>query len=206
MNLKKLKSAESRFLNRYPGGFLAPEMQAIAKKHKIEKLVNFAQTSFAKACFKDTDKIIENAIKLVSQSSMISIFEKPKFRDYVGSLDAVGKQRFANSLKAQLHGVQAKGFETMLELLDEAKLAKWTLLTAVPFYFSPDTEVFIKPTTTKGVIAHFELEYLSYNAKPSFQFYQKYREYIMAMKASLSPDVGPNNAAFCGFLMMCLEA
>lgn len=206
MNLKKLKVAEQRFLSRHPGGFHSPDMQAIAKKHKIEKLVAFAQTAFAKACFKDTDKIVKSAIKLVSQSSMVSIFEKPKFRDYVASLDATGKQRFANSLKAQLHGAQAKGFDTMLELLGEAKLAKWTLLTVLPFYFKPDTEVFIKPTTTKGVISTFELEGLSYHATPSFEFYEKYRAHIMAMKAALIPDLGPNNAAFCGFLMMSLEA
>ena len=206
MNLLKLKAAEKRFLNLYPGGFQSPEIQAIAKKHRIEKLVAFAQASFAKPCFKDTNSIVLNAIKLVGQSSMVSVFEKPKFRDYVRSLDAVGKQRFANSLKAQLHGVQANGFETMVELLAEAKLAKWTLLSAIPFYFRPNADVFIKPTTTKGVIAMFELEGLSYKARPSFAFYQKYREHILAMKAALSPDVSPNNAAFCGFLMMSLES
>lgn len=95
MNALKLKAAEKRFLNRYPGGFQAPEMQVIAKKHKIEKLVAYAQASFAKGCFKDTNGIIESAIKTVSQSSMVSVFEKPKFRDYVRSLDAVGKQRLA---------------------------------------------------------------------------------------------------------------
>lgn len=121
MNLKKLKTAEIRFLSKYLGGFQAPEMLVIAKKHKIEKLVTFAHAAFAKACFKDTNRIVENAIKLVGQSSMVSVFEKPKFRDYVRSLDAVGKQRYANSLKAQLHGVQSKGFETMLELFGKAK-------------------------------------------------------------------------------------
>ncbi len=205
MNQKKLKDAERCFLVRYPGGFQAPEMQVVAKKHRIEKLVAFAQASFAKACFKDTNCIIENAIKLVGQSSMVSVFEKPAFRDYVRSLDAVGKQRYADSLKAQLHGAQAKGFETMTALLGEAKLAKWTLLSVIPFYFRPDTEVFIKPTTCKVVIATFELEGLSYNATPSYAFYEKYRAHIMAMKAALSPEVGPNNAAFCGFLMMSLE-
>lgn len=206
MNTFKLKAAEKRFLNRYPGGFQAPEMQAVAKKHKIEKLAAFAQDSFAKGCFKDTSGIIESAIKTVSQSSMVSVFEKPKFRDYVRSLDSTGKQRYADSLKAQLHGAQAKGFETMSALLGEAKLAKWTLLSVIPFYFRPDTEVFIKPTTVKGVIATFELEGLTYNATPSFAFYEKYREHIMNMKAALGPDVGPNNAAFCGFLMMSLES
>ena len=93
----------------------------------------------------------------------------------------------------------------MTELLAEAKLAKWPLLTAIPFYFRPDTEVFMKPTTVKGVIVAFELEGLRYSPTPSHAFYVTYRDRIMAMKKLLSSDLSPDNAAFCGFLMMSIE-
>lgn len=36
MNLKKLKAAESAFLDKHPGGFLSEEMQALGKKHLME--------------------------------------------------------------------------------------------------------------------------------------------------------------------------
>lgn len=152
MNLSKLKQAERRFLNRYPGGFRHPEMQAIGKKHKIAKLVEFAQAGFKAAAFSDAQAVIDSAVKLVGQSSMVSVFEKPAYRDYLRGLDAEGRRRFAQALKAQLHGDAAWGFAAMTELLGEAKLAKWPLLTAIPFYFRPDAEVFVKPTTVKGVI------------------------------------------------------
>ena len=79
MNLEKLKQAEFWFLNRYPAGFLDPEMAAIGKKHKMEKMITLTQESFAKKNFRDTSNIIENMIKIVSRSSMVSVFEKPAF-------------------------------------------------------------------------------------------------------------------------------
>lgn len=205
MDRAKLKQAERRFLARYPGGFGHPEMQAIGKKHRIAKLVESAQTGFKTAAFSDHQSVIESAVRLVGQSSMVSVFEKPAYRDYLRGLDAEGRRRFAQALKAQLHGDAAWGFAAMAELLGEAKLAKWPLLTVIPFYFRPDAEVFVKPTTAKGVIAVFELEGLAYSPKPSYAFYQTYRERIMAMKAALSAGLAPDNAAFCGFLMMSLE-
>jgi hypothetical protein len=206
MNQKKLRTAEQHFLTQYPGGFQHPDMQVLAKKHKMSKLVEFAQTSFHLHAFNDTQTIIDNAIKLVGRSSMVSVFEKPKFRDYVRSLDSDGRQRFINSLQAQLHGESTMGFEDMVTLLGEAKLAKWPLVTIIPFYFRPNTEVFVKPTTCKGVITTFELDDITYHARPTYAFYVQYCAHIMAMKAALGSDVAPDNAAFCGFLMMSMNA
>lgn len=205
MDLLKLKVAERRFLAKYPGGFLHPEIQAIAKKHRIAKLVESAHVGFKADAFGDEQAVIARAVKLVGQSSLVSVFEKPAYRDYVGSLDEHGRRRFTQALKAQLHGDAAWGFAALTELLGEAKLAKWPLLTAIPFYFRPDVEVFMKPTTVKGVIAAFGLEGLSYSPKPCYTFYASYRERITTMKKRLSGDLAPDNAAFCGFLMMSLQ-
>ena len=66
MNLKKLKQAEEMFLQRYPGGFNHPDMVAIGKKHKMEKMIIFTQKSFSKENFNSPDWIIENMSKIVS--------------------------------------------------------------------------------------------------------------------------------------------
>ncbi len=47
MNNAKLKAAEAEFMERYPGGFSNPRMLEIAKKHKVEKMKQMAQDSFA---------------------------------------------------------------------------------------------------------------------------------------------------------------
>ena len=86
MNLKKLKQAEETFLKQYPGGFNNSEMVAIGKKHRMDKMIIMTQEGFSKVNFKTSETIIENMIKIMSRSSMVSVFEKPKFKDFVNSL------------------------------------------------------------------------------------------------------------------------
>jgi len=204
MNRIKLKEAEARFFVDYPGGFSNPLMLEIAKKHKVEKMNKLAQESLAIEQFESPGRIVESMAKIVSQSSLVSIFEKPKFRDLTKAMNTNEKERLSYGLREFLHGNQGFGFELMCELLNEYKLAKWTLLTICPVYYRPTVEVYIKPTTTKGIIEHFELEGLKYSPKPTFEFYRAYREQINQMKAEAEASLQGDNAAFCGFLMMSL--
>ncbi len=205
MDHYRLLQAEKVFLQRYPGGFLHPEMQAIGKKHKVDKMTELATTSFAKASFKDTDAVIENMIRIISRASMVSVFEKPKFRDFARALPAADKKLLGDGLRKFLHGDRQQGFETMLGILAKGRLAKWSLLTIIPNYFAPQDEVFVKPTTAKGVIAFFSLAGLRYNAFPDWEFYERYRQAILEMRSKVDHSLAPNNAAFCGFLMMTLQ-
>ena len=205
-NFNKLKEAEKRFFARYPEGVSSPEMLEIVKKHKVEKMIKMAQDSFALDQFNHSAQISDSMVKIVSQSSLVSIFEKPKFRDAVHSMSDSEKEHLSHGLKEFLHGDQSVGFGWMTGLLQEYKIAKWPLLTVYPIYFRPSTEVFVKPTTAKGIIEHFELTGLKYNARPTFEFYQAYREQIMLMKQCVNELLRVDNAAFCGFLMMAIEA
>jgi hypothetical protein len=205
MNRIKLKEAEERFFMRYPGGFSDPLMLEIVKKHKVEKMKKLAQDSFSLDQFERPNNIVDSIQKIVSQSSLISIFEKPKFKDLVNALNDAEKERLSSGLKEFLYGNQEFGFVLMSELLSEYKLAKWPLMTVCPIYFNPSVEVFIKPTTAKGIIQYFELEGLKYNPKPTYKFYEAYREQINSMKKEVNTALHHDNAAFCGFLMMSLE-
>jgi hypothetical protein len=207
MNSEKLKQAEYWFLNRYPGGFLDPELQVIAKKHKVDKMSSTAQDFFSKRkYFRDTSDIIDNMIKLVSRSSMVSVFEKPKFKSFLNSLSPKERNQLVAGLKEQLHGNEQAGFEKILHILNSGKLGKWTLISILPAYFRPQQEVFVKPTTTKGVITHFELDTVHYKPSPSWAFYAEYRDIINGMKTQVDPSLSPNSAAFTGFLMMSMAA
>lgn len=205
MNKQKLREAEERFLMRFPGGFAHPEILKIAKKHKLEKMQKLAQESYSLAQFKNASHIVEAMGKVVSQSSLVSIFEKPRHKEVLNSLNDGEKEHFAHGLKEFLHGDQAFGFSLMTGLLSEYKLAKWPLLTVHTIYYHPDAEVFIKPTTAKGIIEFFELTGLQYSPKPTFAFYEAFREQIMDMKQQVHASLQVDNAAFCGFLMMSLE-
>lgn len=206
MNIHKLKEAEARFFSAYPDGFDDAEMLKIGKKHKMPQMIEQCQELFSELAFNKPHVVVENMAKMISKSSMVSLFEKPKYRDYLKTLTGSDIQRFSEALCEQLYGVQQTGFEDQLNLLRSGKLAKWTLISILPNYVFPDREVFIKPTTAKGVIKHFELEGLTYKPAPSWDFYRRYRDEILAMKAHIDPSLQPNNAAFCGFLMMSLPS
>ncbi len=203
MNLNILHKAEDSFFSKYPGGFYNPEMIAIGKKHKMEQMEKLAKESFAAERFNDPMTIVEDAIKLVTRSSMVSVFEKPRFRDYVKSLNREEKAALAHALHEQLHGKQEDGFNLFQGLLVREKLAKWTLMTVIPAYYRPQKEVFIKPTTAKLIIEKLGLN-LKYNATPSWGFYKGYRKAINELKKEVDKSLSPNNPAFCGFLMMSL--
>jgi len=147
---------------------------------------------------------VEKMIQQVSRSSMVSMFGKAKFRYWANSLPGADVDRLSEAFHAQLYGDQQLGSEQVLDLLRQQKLAKWSLLTILPNYVYPDDQVFVKPTTAKGVIAHFELPELVYKPQPSWSFYAAYRAHILAMKEHVDPTLRGSNAAFCGFLMMSM--
>jgi hypothetical protein len=202
MNVGKLREAEALFLLTYPGGFESEALRQVVKRHNVGRLIEFAQNALAPERFGRSAQVLDDIVRIVSRSSMVSLFEKPRFRDYVNGLGRDERARMAASFERLLHGDQERGFTDLVELLGEAGLAKWSLLTVCLFYYRPDREVFVKPTTTKNVIRQYELEGLVYKPRPTWSFYAGYRDAIAQMKAAVSPALAPNNAAFTGFLMM----
>lgn len=206
LNPNKLKTAEQVFFQQYPGGFNHPDMVKIGKKHNMDKLITFAQTSFSPEACTNVNVTADNMIKMVSKSSMVSMFEKPKFRDFVNRLNHDEKAYLVHALTQQLHGDQQQGFSQMVDFLAVEKLAKWSLVTVIPAYYAPNNEVFIKPTTTKDVIKHFDIADLVYKPKPSWAFYQTYRAMVLNAKKQVDASLSPSNAAFLGFLMMTMAS
>lgn len=210
MNLKKLKQAEKDFFEQYPGGFSHPFFEDILKRHNIQKMTQKTKEAFCYENFEilSTNQMTDWMIKIINASSMVSLFEKPKFRELIKSLDNDEKVYLVNALKNILHHKNQKqmqkGFESFLQILDLGKIARWTLVTAIPCYFYPDKEVFIKPTTTKNIIKHLELD-CEYKPSPTWDFYQKYRTIINQIKKEVDESLSPNNPAFCGFLMTSLN-
>tara|TARA_B100000686_G_C16446304_1_gene789663 strand:- start:127 stop:801 length:675 start_codon:yes stop_codon:yes gene_type:complete len=204
MNLEKLKEAEGRFLMRYPLGFDDPALLPIKKKHNVDKLINLAKVNLTQLNCHQPNFIADTLIDIVSRSSMVSRFEKPPFRDFVNSLDGHEKETLAFAVEQRLYGNKRKGFELLVGLLLPYKIAKWSVISAVPFYFSPRREVFVKPTTAKNIIAFLEVKDLFYDPIPSWDFYTGYRKLIVEIKKNVHRSLSPNNAALTGFLMFSI--
>ncbi len=203
MNFERLKQAEANFLQHYPGGFNDPELASIGKKHNLSKMTTLCEEQLAEDCFTKVGPVLESLTKIVGRSSMVSMFEKPKFRDYVNSLNRDTRARLAGGFCELLHGETEVGFNQVLDVLVEGKIAKWSLMTICPLYLKPQQEVFVKPTTAKKIVAEIELP-LEYKPRPSWEFYSGFRSAIMEMKSHVDPSIATSNAAFTGFLMMSL--
>lgn len=206
MNSEKLKLAEENFLSLYPDGFADEGLAKITKRHRMDAMVELAQRTLGSGAESHVEQTVANLGKIVSRASMVSMFEKPKFRDFLARLDRNQKGAMVDAYCELLHGHQQQGFELLVELLKMEKLAKWSLVSIVPAYYSPLAEVFVKPTTAKGVIDYFEIAGLIYKPSPTWDFYSAYRDLINSMKLTVDPSLSPSNAAFSGFLMMSLPS
>lgn len=206
LGVAELKKLEGDFLLQYPKGFNDPEMIEIGKKHKMNKMVDMAQDLFTKVACSNPNVTADNMVKMISRSSMVSMFEKPKFKDFVNRLNDSDKAFLVESLSQLLHGKQQLGFEGLVDILRTEKLAKWSLVSIIPAYYSPTKEVFVKPTTAKRVLSHFDVTDPIYKPAPTWDFYKKYRKLINDAKKSVDSNLSPSNAAFSGFLMMSVKA
>jgi hypothetical protein len=201
----RLKRAEMLFLASYPDGFADPAMVKIGNRHRMAQMVTLARECFSPQACKDIAATADNMVKVVGRSSMVSMFEKPRFRDFVKRLQDHEREFMVNAMDQCLHGDQQSGFEAMVGILQSEKLAKWSLVSIIPAYYAPDTEVFVKPTTAKGIIKYFGVEGLEYKPRPSWAFYCGYRDLINRAKLRVDPSLSPSNAAFSGFLMMSMQ-
>ena len=206
MNLEKLKEAEAYFLELYPQGFEDVGLLPIIKRHNTAKIGEQVREMFAKENFSQPELICENFAKIVSKSTLISLFEKPKVRDMIKLMRIELRYILCIGLYEMLYGDKKEGFDTLVEVLSFYTLAKWSIVTLIPYYFYRDKEFFIKPMTTKNIIAFFEIEGLVYRPKPSYEFYVQYKKVLENMRAEVSQKISPNdNAGFTGFLMMAMK-
>ena len=159
---------------------------------------------FSEGSFAQAEAVCDNFAKTVSKSSLISLFEKPKVRDMVKQMSMEQKDMLSIALYELLHGDKKEGFEGLVEVLTFHKLAKWPIVTLIPYYYERDRSFFIKPTTTKNIIKFFEIEGLEYKPRPTFAFYERYTNELRAMQTEVDPALGKDNAAFTGFLMMAM--
>ena len=131
--------------------------------------------------------------------------EKPRFRDFVASLNSQEKEHLAFAFEKRLHGrARRAGFEEIQGMLAYYKIAKWPLVSAVPYYFAPKREAFVKPTTAKGIIAFLEVEDLQYKPTPTWEFYRGYLKVLDQVKKEVHPSLSPSYAALSGFLMVSM--
>lgn len=205
MNVEKLLTLENEFLSVHPEGFASPDMQKMGKKHNVNKLSQFVKETCSKESLSKGLIAIPDIVKIITKSSMVSVFEKMRFRDLIKELAEEEKQLLVRAIYENIHGDEEAGLNELVYLLKPYKLAKWTIISAFRAYYYLDSDVFMKPTTIKKIINFLELSGLNYMATPNYYFYFVYRNYINEMKELVSKSLSPNNPAFSGFLMISID-
>jgi hypothetical protein len=203
--IEKLKDLEAEFLEHYPKGFENEEIKAIVKKFKSEKLSEEVKNLFTKENFSQPEIVCSNFVKIISKSPLVSLFEKPKLRDAINSMGIYEKDMFSIALYDLLYENKKEAIESLVEILLEYKLAKWTIITLIPYYLNRNEEYFIKPTTTKNILKYFEVENLKYKPTPSYEFYKEYKKFLNSLKSKADKSLTVDNAGFTGFLRMSLK-
>lgn len=205
MNFEKLKELEEEFLYVYPDGFQDAKFFPTMKKFKPEKLEEFAKEGLKKENFSNPSLVVENFFKTIQKSVMVSLFDKLKLRDMIASLNSYEKDMLSIELYDLLYGNKKEGFEGLVEFLAEYNLAKWTIISVVPYSINRQSEYFIKPTTTKNIIKYLEIKDLIYKPRPSFEFYNTYVKLLDKMKTKVDNSLTFDNAAFTGFLKIAID-
>ena len=205
MNLEKLKDIEEEFLFHYPNGFEDEKFFPTMKKFDPSKLEEFAKENFKKENFSNPNLVVDAFFKIIQKSLLVSVFDKLKFRDLFANMTSYEKDMLSIELYELLHGDKKEGFKGLVEFLDQYKLAKWTVISVILYYFDRQKEYFIKPTTTKNVIKYFEIKDLVYTSKPNYEFYDSYKKILNEMKKNVHNSLSKDNAGFTGFLRIGMQ-
>lgn len=205
MNDKRLKQLEAKFYARYPDGWESEELKPILKKHKVGKMEELAQEILSYEGLERELEASENITKLIAKSSLVSVFEKVKFKNLMNEMDDLFKRDLVSAVRTMLHEDEEKGFTRLVKLLAPYKMAKWPIITVLLTYFEPKKNVFVKPTTVKHIIQYLELEGLTYTSKVNYEFYHQYRQAFLDLTSRVNPGLSVSNGHFSGFLMMTME-
>lgn len=206
MNIEKLKDLEAKFLSFYPNGYEDGIFFPTMKNFKPEKLELFAKENLKKENFQNPSLVVDIFLKIVQKSVLVSLFDKLKLKDVISSLNSYEKDMLSIEVYEFLHGNKKEGFQGLVQFLEKYKLAKWTIISVVPYYMNRQENYFIKPTTTKSIIKYLELENLIYKAKPSFEFYEEYSKCLKILKSKVNNSLTFDNVAFTGFLRISIES
>ncbi len=149
MNVQKLRQLEKEFLYVYPKGFESETLEGVKKKHKLLKTSEFFKMACSKESIESGLDSIDDIIMAVTKSSMVSVFEKIKFKDMIQSICKEEKFEFLDALYENIYGVEEERFKALVSLLSKYNMAKWPIVTCFRAYLNIQYDVFMKPTTVK---------------------------------------------------------
>lgn len=174
--------ADFAFLKRFPNGLEDEEFVGIGRKHKADNLIKAVNEELSKKNLdnlinkKDYKTICEIALKLLRRASVLSVFEKVAFSNFIAHEEI--QEDFAKALYNFMYDFNEQNFERFTLILaryrseKNCNCAKWTVVSFFVAYLDPERFVFIKPTTTKAIANALEVD-IEYQSYPIYTVYEK---------------------------------
>lgn len=208
MNLEKLKDCEERFFEYYKDGFEDEKLAKTVKLFNTIKFQTLVKNSFALENFSNIEYISQSFFEILLKSPLISFYERDLIKNALKNFTNYEKDMLSIYLKDLLYEDLEESikdsFDELVELLASKNLAKWHILTLIPYYFAPNKNYFLKPSTTRNIVKYFELENIKYKPRPSFEFYKDYTKNLQKMKNIVNPILRDDNGRFTGFLRLAM--
>lgn len=184
--MDNLQTIDDLFLTFFPGGFNDENFIELSKKHKandrIFKIIDdFDIENLLEEYPPTVLKNIQIITKMVTSCSMISVFEKVAFKNYIAD-----KRIHETFLKALYNMLKNLNEDTFIEFAyvlgmkkheENCNIAKWPIITFFLLFFNPSEEVFIKPTTIKKVARLLDYD-IKYEATLNYQTYSLVKQMI----------------------------
>lgn len=186
---------ESRFLDQYPAGLNDEKWLELGKKHNKTRLYEPFHTYLSQNNLKLSiesgvlHQLAIDIVKLVKQSTTISVFEKIAFQNFM-SYEEI-HPRFFLALYDFLYHFDPESFQEFVDVLSVFKMernafpAKWPLVSFFKAYQCPIEFSFVKPTTTKKVATLLAWE-IDYQSKPNYHTYMKIVQMVKQFQSQSS--------------------
>lgn len=136
--------ARARFLKFFPLGFEDPEYARHERDYKI-RAKTLVDTTVPLVGAKSGSPSGPAVVKAFQATNLLSPFEKVRLKD---ALSGPRAHEFLESAAAFAEGDIAGGLSGMAAALRPYDSAKWTVVTYLPYFWHPETHMFLKPEVT----------------------------------------------------------
>lgn len=140
-----ISGARARFLRLFPGGFSNPEYMRRERAYKLKAKAKLDAALHLDAALTWTGDG-KGARSAFGATNLLSPIESARISEVLRS---PGATSFIRGAAAFAIGDIAAGIGAMQEVLKPFDIAKWTVMTYLPFLWRPDTHMFLKPQVTR---------------------------------------------------------
>ena len=137
--------AKARFLRHFPAGFRDPHYRAMERDYKLAAAEKLRTTLPLEAAV-EANGAGGAALAVFRATNLLSPFEQTRLQ---AALRGPNADEFIRAAAAFTMGEIKPGLARMAQALKPDDVAKWTVVTYLPFLWRPEEHMFLKPEVTR---------------------------------------------------------